>query len=119
MATLNGVDLGYLQSEGPQLDSGVLYVASATGDSSETEAVKVINTKKIIGLSGVVTTDIDTFITSFESWIDYSNAGVQKYTYVGGKISSTNVVVLKGSWDWVAGAPNSITYSLELLVVRA
>ena len=113
------IDLGEVQNERVLADSGTTYLRSATGDSSEIESVKILSSQKTIEINckyvGTLN-EIRTFIGYINTWTDYEDATKYYFQYHSDLLNATyNVIVATGSFEWVAGSPSVLIYSLRLV----
>lgn len=122
--TLDGTDLGEVQTLGDNYESGVTPITAALGDSEKTEAIKVINAIESFPITGIITGNTATlraFRVSFRAWMAGSgseNESPNKITFHSDiDDANFNVVVMTGSNTYVNGSPEKIEYRLELLRV--
>lgn len=116
MATLDGNDLGRIQTESQNKDSSLFNQPLPGSDSSTSillDLFGVIRTISIDGIKSGTATVLNTFITDIEALIGGGQSGV---TFVSSlsTFASKKVFVNSFNWDYVKGDPNKISYSLEL-----
>lgn len=120
--TLDGVDMGYVQSDRTQGNTGITVVSGVTGASTENEAVKILSASKSFEVQGVVTGDLSTlqaFAAAFDAWIEGDSLAVVKRTFVSPMWGTKTVTVLEGDAEWKAGTPGKIEYSIRLSRIKA
>lgn len=67
--TLDGINLGYIQTLSVSKDSGLLFIPEVFGDSDAVETIKQIASAKIITVAGVFTENLGS-IPGFELFLE-------------------------------------------------
>ncbi|KKL69884.1 hypothetical protein LCGC14_2110440 [marine sediment metagenome] len=116
MATLDGNDLGNVQTESQNKDSSLFNQPLPGSDSSTSILLDLFGVTRTINLDGIksgTAAALNTFITAIEALIGGGQSGV---TFVSSLSTFANKTVFVSSfnWDYVKGDPNKISYSLSL-----
>lgn len=116
MATLDGNDLGRIQTESQNKDSSLFNQPLPGSDSSTSILLDLFGVTRTISIDGIksgTATVLNTFITTIEALIGGGQSGV---TFVSSLSTFANKTVFVSSFDWnyVKGDPNKISYSLQL-----
>ena len=117
MATLNGTDLGNIQTENQNKDSSLFNWPLPGNDSDVSVLFDLSGVLRTIRIEGIFTgtaAALNTFITAVEALIAGAQTGV---TFVSSLSTFANktVFVKSFNWNYLKGDPNKISYSLELL----
>lgn len=114
-------DLGHIQEESQVLNSGVTGISAAIGDTNQTEAVKLLNSQRIINVTGTkigALAALTTFASAVKTWVVGSDTTTAaKLTYASDLLGSMTVIVRNASTTFVGGSPTRLQYSLSLLEV--
>lgn len=116
MATLDGTDLGNIQTETQNKDSSLFNQPLPGSDSSTSILLDLFGVTRTISIDGIksgTAAVLNTFITAIEALIAGGQSGV---TFVSSLSTFANktVFVKSFNWDYVKGDPNKISYRLEL-----
>ena len=116
MATLDGTDLGNIQTETQNKDSSLFNQPLPGSDSSTSILLDLFGVTRTISIDGIksgTAAALNTFITVIEALIAGGQSGV---TFVSSLSTFANktVFVKSFNWDYVKGDPNKISYRLEL-----
>ncbi|MCP6727483.1 MAG: hypothetical protein KJI69_05745 [Patescibacteria group bacterium] len=116
MATLDGTNLGNIQTETQNKDSSLFNQPLPGSDSSTSILLDLFGVTRTISIDGIksgTAAALNTFITVIEALIAGGQSGV---TFVSSLSTFANktVFVKSFNWDYVKGDPNKISYRLEL-----
>ena len=116
MTTLDGTDLGKIQTESQTKDSNLFNFSLPGQDSNTAVLLDLLGTTRTINIDGIFTGStavLNTFITDIEALVAGTQTGV---TFVSSLTTFANKKVFVNSfiWNFVKGDPNKISYSLQL-----
>ena len=116
MASLDGTDLGDIQSEEQSKDSGLFQTPLPRQDSANAILIDlfgVIRTLTITGIFKGTVNEQNTFITAIEGIAD----GVQTGSTFVSSIRASSITVLIQNFRWTKqkADPNKIDYTLTLI----
>lgn len=116
MASVGGVDLGYVRSEENGKSSSLFVQPLPASDSSDSIVLDIFGVTRNINISGVktgATATLQSFITSMEALQGGSQTSV---TFIS-SIHPTNKTVYVNSFRWTYSSDNSqiLNYTLELI----
>ena len=117
MASVGGIDLGRIQNESQVKDSGLFTQPLVINDSANTILLDLFGVTRTISIDGIKTGSVavlNTFITDIEG---IENGTQTSSTFVSSLSTFANKTVFIKSfrWNYLAGNPGKITYSLELI----
>ena len=120
MATIDGINLGNVQTENLRKSAGVTQIALPDSDSSDAILIPTTGPTTKISISGVYTgtlSELRTFADYLDDWITKGGKiSEDNLTFIGDLNSGPfSIRVIDGNWKWDAGNPNKIDYSLELV----
>ena len=120
MATIEGIDLGNLQTEEVNQSAGVTQMALPDSKSSDAMLIPTTGPTVKISLSGIYTgnlTSLRAFISNLADWITKGgDLNSQNLEFIGDlNPGPFSIRVTDGNWKWEAGDPNKISWSLSLL----
>lgn len=117
--TIEGTELGYIQSESISSSSGLTPIALPDTDASDQLLIPTTGPVVRISIRGIKTGNtatIQTFVDNLKDW-----------TAKGGKISESNLTynsdlngsfsvrVIDGNWEYTAESSNKLSYSLVMI----
>ncbi len=115
-ASIGGVGIGNVQNEGQRKNAGLFTQPIPTSDSDSTILLDLFGTTKNMTIEGIksgTASGLNTFITAIEGIANGSQTGS---TFVSSLSTYANktVFVKDFGWNYAAGDPSKITYTLEL-----
>lgn len=117
MATLNGNNLGTIQSESSTKESNLFIQPLPYSDSTDSILMDLMGTSRTITITGQKISSTKADLTGFIQTIEGIQNGRQSSgTYVGDfDTSSKNVLIQSFSWTWNEADPQRIKYDLSLV----
>lgn len=113
MATINGEDLGIVQTENSVKDSNLFFEVMPTYDSDEAILIDIMGAGRTINLSGKVTGEKATLMNFVETIEGIQNGQQNPVEYVG-EIITKQVMIDSFNWEYKEGSPNELSYTLVL-----
>ncbi len=117
MATLDGNNLGNIQTESQIKDSSLFNQPLPGTDSSISILLDLFGVTRIIRIDGIKAdsaANLNTFIVAIEALIAGGQTGVT-YASSLSTFGNKTVFVKSFNWNYIKGDPNKISYSLELV----
>lgn len=122
MATIGGYDLGHVQNEGLEADSGIIIlpnVADGESDHTDTEGFQMFAPTRRFKLEGVYVDSVASIRTAYGNILGLMKNQESGLTYASDFLgSSTTVKILALKANYIAGQPAELSFSLDMVEVN-